>query len=630
MSEEFKQNEKKVEESEKKYRDLVNNLTDINLEVNVNGIVTYVSPQCYNIMGYQPMELLGKNALNYIHPEDVLKIAEAMKLALQTSERISVPKYKLLHKNGNIIYASAKGKYVKTNESERFIVTIQDITSQILVEQKLKESEEKYRSLIDNLTDIILELDINGTITYISPQCYNIVGYQQNELVGKKALKYIHPKDVLKLVESMKNARDTKKLIAAPDFKLIHKNGNIVYSSARGKHVITNGMDRYIVTLRDITTKKKIELKLKESEEKYRLISENANELILIVSETLNIEYVNKKPLLKIAGYSIDEVIGKRALNFLHLDDKEKSFKQFYEAFNKEGHGIVEAKVRHREGHYFHVEINGSLFHNEKGEPKGLLITRDITERKKAENLIIEEYKKLEELSQIKSELIMQASHELKTPLSSIYAASQILLQNYKETLDHKPLEFIEMIYRGSQKLRQLIENLLDVSKIESGKFNLNLQKENIIDFIHECCSDLQYWAEKKNINIKFELPEEVFVKIDKVRVEQVITNLLSNAIKFTPPNGNIYINLNVIDQWVEISIKDTGIGLVEKEKKLLFEKFGKIKRVIKDKDIDVEGSGLGLYISKRIVSLHQGMLLVKSDGRNKGSTFTIRLPLSK
>ena len=150
-------------------------------------------------------------------------------------------------------------------------------------------------------------------------------------------------------------------------------------------------------------------------------------------------------------GYSIEDIIGKRALNFIYPDDREETLKKFQEAFEKEGQGTFEARLKHKKGHYIYIEINGRLFFNEDGEPKALLIARDITDRKKTENFIVEENKKLLELSEVKSELIMRASHELKTPLSSIYAASQILLKNFKDEFGEKALEFIEMIYRGEK-----------------------------------------------------------------------------------------------------------------------------------------------------------------------------------
>jgi PAS domain S-box-containing protein len=623
-----KRNDKQLIDSEEKYRNLINNVTDIILELDLKGYVNYVSPQCYNIMGYHPIELIGKKALSFIHSEDVLKIAEAMREAVQTKELISVPRYKLLHKNGDIIFASAIGRYVNTNGTERFIVTIRDITVQTRIEQKLKESEEKYRSLINNLTDIILELDIKGTLTYISPQCSNIIGYHPTELVGKTGLKFLHPEDISKVAESMINARNTKELITAPDFRLLHKNGNTIFASARGRHVITDGMDRYIVTLRDISATTKIEQKLRESEEKYRLISENANDLISIFNEQLQFEYINQKSFLNILGYKCDELIGMDGLNFIHPDDSKRVLNEFLQS-DKKSEGSIEARVKHKNGHYLTIETNGKQFTDKDGNRKIIVIARDITERKKAENIILAENKKLSELSEIKSELVMRASHEFKTPLSSIYAASQILLNRYREDFDPNALEFIEMIYRGSQKLRQLIENLLDVSKVESGKLNLNLYQENLVEVIFDCCNDLRYWIDKRNIIIKTELPKEVNIEIDRILILQVLTNLLSNAIKYTPLHGNVFINLNVKDQWVDLSIRDTGIGLTKEEMESLFQKFKKFPRISESLDLENEGSGLGLYISKEIIELHGGKIFVESEGRNKGSTFTLRLPRS-
>ncbi|NVM34654.1 MAG: PAS domain-containing sensor histidine kinase, partial [Candidatus Lokiarchaeota archaeon] len=372
--------------------------------------------------------------------------------------------------------------------------------------------------------------------------------------------------------------------------------------------------------------RKKAEQKLKESEEKYRLISENANDLISIFNEDLQFEYINKKPFSKLLGYNYNELIGKNGLDIIHPDDHEKVINEC-KVVSKNGEGLIEARVKHKLGHYITTETNGTLFIDSEGKRKISVITRDITERKKDEKVKIEEYKKLEELSQIKSESIMIASHELKTPLSSIYAASQILLENFKEQLGEEVLSFLEIIYRGSQKLRQLIENMLDASRLESDDLKLNLNDENLVEIINDGIKDLKLWADKKKLNIKADLTEQYILEVDRIRIEQVIINLLSNAIKYTPPNGNILLSLNDREKYVEISIKDTGIGLTKKEKEQLFQKFGKIERFLKQLDIDTEGTGLGLYISKEIVELHKGKIIVKSQGRNKGSTFIIRLP---
>jgi signal transduction histidine kinase len=253
-------------------------------------------------------------------------------------------------------------------------------------------------------------------------------------------------------------------------------------------------------------------------------------------------------------------------------------------------------------------------------------IAQDITDKKKAENLIIEENKRLLELNKMKTELISRVSHELKTPITSIFGGTQILLEVYKNQTCSEALEFIELINRGGKRLKILIENLLDASRIESEKLQLNLQKENIAEIIKNCVSDNRYLANKRNMIVELNMPEVVSIEIDKMRIEQVITNLLSNAIKNTPKKGIIKITLEEKSEGVYFKIEDTGIGLTKEEMQNLFLKFGKIERYGQKMDIDIEGSGLGLYISKEIIDMHGGHIWVESAGRNKGSTFYFKL----
>lgn len=175
--------------------------------------------------------------------------------------------------------------------------------------------------------------------------------------------------------------------------------------------------------------------------------------------------------------------------------------------------------------------------------------------------------------------------------------------------------------------MKQLIEDLLEMSRLESGKLELELQNEDMVQLIKECINDLEYLAKNRELNVHFDHPNSVFLEIDRLRIEQVIINILFNSIKFTPPGGEVDIKLTENDEWIEISIRDTGVGLTKKEQNLLFQKFSKIERKGINFNIDSDGSGLGLYISKEIVELHKGMILVNSKGRSRGSTFTIKLP---
>jgi len=231
-------------------------------------------------------------------------------------------------------------------------------------------------------------------------------------------------------------------------------------------------------------------------------------------------------------------------------------------------------------------------------------------------------------IEKIEDDILIRASHELKTPLISIYNISQILLKAYSDQMSERVLEYVKIIQKKGQKLTNLIENLLDISSLRSGKMNLKLQAVDICEIIRECKKDIIDIAKIRDINIHLDLPQELYLKVDKIKFELIITNLLTNALKCTPPKGNIFINLLKSANFVDIYVKDTGVGINENEKKVLFQKFRKIKRNCIELNISSEGSGLGLYLIKQFVELHGGNIRLESEGRNKGSVFIIKLPI--
>jgi two-component system phosphate regulon sensor histidine kinase PhoR len=256
-------------------------------------------------------------------------------------------------------------------------------------------------------------------------------------------------------------------------------------------------------------------------------------------------------------------------------------------------------------------------------------VINDITEQKTADLLIEEEILKLKELDQIRKDLISRVSHELKTPLVSVCGAAELLLDSFIDEFKEDTKELIEMIEKGGKRLKYLVDNLVDITRIEYKKFKLKKDLNDFNQIIRDCTRELMYLIKKRKLNLEFDLMDGLFLKIDKVRIEQVILNLLSNAIKNTPPTGKIIVkSLNKNDS-VELSIRDTGIGLTKEEMDKLFIRFGKIERYGDGLEyIDIQGTGLGLYISKEIIDLHEGQIWVESEGKDKGSTFTIKLPI--
>ncbi|MFX1273582.1 MAG: sensor histidine kinase [Promethearchaeota archaeon] len=240
------------------------------------------------------------------------------------------------------------------------------------------------------------------------------------------------------------------------------------------------------------------------------------------------------------------------------------------------------------------------------------------------------EFEKLKRLEEIRKEFIDIAAHELKSPLTSVHGAAQLLKKIYKDKMKDDPnfMELIQIINNGCDRLQNLSLNLLDFSRMESNIENLNKENQDLVELIQNCVSSMKYLLEKKKQRLELTLPKNLYIIIDKVKIERVIMNLLSNAIKFTPLEGEISIKLESNRTYTEFSITDTGIGIEIKNINKLFKKFSRIiceKRM----NIDREGTGLGLYLSKGIIDLHGGKIWVHSNGKDQGSTFYFTLPLN-
>jgi signal transduction histidine kinase len=224
---------------------------------------------------------------------------------------------------------------------------------------------------------------------------------------------------------------------------------------------------------------------------------------------------------------------------------------------------------------------------------------------------------------------MVRVSHELKTPLFLISGGIEYLFNVLSDSLNSKTMDVLKSIERATGRLQDLIENLLTATKIDYKKFVLD---KSIIDFtkvIRNCIKELNYLINERNLILSLELPDELRIELDKLRIHQVITNLLLNSVKNTPPNGKISISLRNKEDWAELRVKDSGIGITQQEKEKLFTRFGKIERQGEDFEyLNIQGSGLGLYLSKVIVNMHGGEIWVESEGRNKGSTFIINLPI--
>ncbi len=235
-------------------------------------------------------------------------------------------------------------------------------------------------------------------------------------------------------------------------------------------------------------------------------------------------------------------------------------------------------------------------------------------------------YKEVEKLSSAKSEFISIASHQIRTPLTAIKGYISMILEGYYGKLVDKVKTPLENVYNSNEKLIKLVNDLLSISRIESGKVELELEECLIEEIVMRVINDLKITAEKKKLYLKLEKPTESLPKttLDKNKIRQVILNLVDNAIKYTQ-KGGIMVNIKTIDSKFQITIKDTGGGMSKKD---LAKLFGSFSRGVIGSQSHPEGAGLGLYIAKHFVEMHSGRIWAESDGIDKGSTFFIELPI--
>ena len=523
-------------------------------------------------------------------------------------------------------YILANYGYVNPN---LVIEHAEDITEIKQTEEKFRDSELKYRNMINNLDVGFYQVTIDGKMINHNRAHNIIMGYDPNEtLVGKNVKIFWqdpNQRDIY-LAETLEKgyARNYECHAITKGGKkiVVELNSHLIYDK-EGNPIQIDG------TFKDITEKYVLSQKLKQSEEKFRHLYENTPLSIVLINSRGIIVDCNKT-IEQITGYNKDEIIGKKffELNIIHPESASNVLSLFKQFIRGESIHRIDFRLFKKDKEIIWINLQASLIEIGK-EFYVQAIFSDITGAKEAEFLINEEVKKLKELDKIRKNLISRVSHELKTPLVSIMGGSELLQNLYKDKFEEEQLELLRMIAKGGKRLKILIDSLIDISKIEYEKFRLHKELEDLSEIVKDCVKELSYLFKERNVNLGLSIPESLIINLDKIRIEQVIINLLSNAIKNTRPNGRVEIVLQKKNASAVLVVSDDGIGLTKDEMDVLFTRFGKIERYGEGFEyLDIQGTGLGLFISKEIVELHEGEIRAESDGRNRGSRFIVKLPV--
>ena len=618
---------KELRESKEKYSNLFHHSNDAIFLHDLEGNIIDANQKVLEQFGYTRSEII-KIKIQKLHPIEEL---ESSKRAFEEISKKGVIRFEISFKkkNGEIFLAEVSSSLINIGGKKVIQGIVRDITERKLAEQKLKDSEEKHRNMINNLDLGFYQLSWDGILLNHNPAFSKILGFDPSEnLINKNVHDFWQkPEERIAYLDELKKLGYVKNYLVHAKKKngekiVLHLNSHIL-EKRKGNPNIIQGL------ITDITEKFKLEQKLKESEERYRNLFESMPFSIALLDQRGRVVYCNPASE-KLLGYSMEDLIGEEFsnLSIIHPQYLPLIMKRFKKVIKGENLSPIDIKVYKKNGNLTWINYQTSIV-NLGNESLLQVIINDISEKKKAELLIIEEVKKLKELDQIRKDLISRVSHELKTPLVSVCGGSELLLQLYKPNLDSDVLELLELIEKGGKRLKYLVDNLLDITRIEYNKLKLNKKLNDLSKIVKDCAKELLYLARDRELNLDLKLVDNLFLEIDKIRLEQVIINLLSNAIKNTPPKGKVEIVLQKKEDWAEISVIDTGIGLTKGEMHILFTRFGKIERYGEGLEyIDIQGSGLGLYISKEIVDLHGGQIRAESAGRYKGSTFIVKLPI--
>ena len=629
---ERKQLEKDLLESEEKHRDIINNLIDILLEIDLQGIVTYVSPQCYNILGYQPNELIGKNTIDFIHPEDIPIIAEAIGKALKTKETEAIGKalknketeaigkalknketlfifdYRLMHKNGNIIYVSARGKSINSNGKEKFIATIRDITEKKKAEQYLIESEEKFKLLSDQsfLGIAILQDDI---VKYVNQAAANMYGDSVEDIMNwqpQEFVKCIHPEDLSFVLEQARKKQiGEKDVIPNYNIRLITKAGEIKWIELFAKSLLYENKPADFVSMIDITERKKIELELKESNERYSTFVKNYSGIAFRADKN-SIPIFFHGAVKEITGYTEQEFVeGKLPWFKLNHPDDMPSEEIMYKMINTPDYAIQrEYRIIRKDGQLRWVFESTQNIFDEEGKFIGVQGTiNDITDLRRVEEALRESEGIMRSILENSPDYIMMIDKEgliqfINRPLPGMKLSEfqykkifSVIGKNWHEILRDR---ISEIFKRGKAKsVKFKIQNSSRLSAVYEARFGA-LKRDWEIYGVIMICTDISNRdkierelkeSEEKNRNIINNIPD-IVLETDMQGIVTYISPQCYDIIGYLPDE---LIGKNCIDfihpEDISILTEAWGITIQTKEtvtvaKYRLFHKNGDVINV--------------------------------------------------
>jgi PAS domain S-box-containing protein len=594
----------------------------------------YISPQLYQIFGYT--ETTFPKSIEAI--KQLLKTEETELLELEVIDAIKKQKANFefetiaKHKTGKYIWL--RGNLSLTYDEHGNVTknsgSVADITTEKTFELRIRRQEEHYQRLVNGLKEVVFETDKEGKITFLNNSWKTLIGKTIKASTGKKLASFINKNHVDVFEEAIEQIRNKQSWPGRLELQIIKdKNPYWVELWMRGMYDSDYELTGISGSIFDINSKKIATEKLRESEERYRLISENTKDIVCLHDKDSNYVYISPS-MYDTLGYPTRALLGQPAWTCIHPKDIKLLKQTFKQLVSGKQPGFIRYRVKHRKGHYVWVETIANIQQQPQDSETQLLIqtsTRDINHQKKAEEEIIKALEKERHLVELRTNLINMISHEFRTPLTSIKSSSDLVLKylptlkksNTKERLN----THFERIRVQVNRINELISGVLLLGGIDTDKVKFSPESLDLKTFIDTFF--VEYYEthtdDDRKVEVAFE-GKQRGVEVDKLLLTHILRNLISNALKYSKGSKNPELNIKFERKNVVFIIKDYGIGIAEKDIQNLFQSFYR-----GDNALTIPGTGLGLVIVKQFIDMHNGDITLESR-LNKGTIIQVTLPI--
>lgn len=500
-------------------------------------------------------------------------------------------------------------------------------------ERLVSESEKRFRAVVEDQTDMICRFKPNGVLTFVNDAFCRFHCKPLHELIGRNFFTNILSAEDAAVPLSYVNSLPKEEPVVSFDHRLRSPENIVVWHQYRIRRLFSESGEttEFQAVIQDITPRKQSEEALRASEEKFRSLIDHIPDVVWTANASREMQYIggNAEKVLGFSSSELSEQGNRLWLERIHPDDLQQVNEAFLALFVKKEKFDVEYRFRRKDDQWIWLHDRAFTTRMRKGEMCADGIFLDITNRRQAE-AALQRAKELAEAANLaKSQFLANMSHELRTPLNAIIGFSEVLTDQLFGPLNDKQLKYSNNIVSSGRHLLQVINDILDLAKIESGRAELLRSSFEVTKALQEVNTIVRTLANKKGVNLEFHvragLPP---LFADEGKLKQVLYNLLSNAIKFTPEAGKVTLTAGRSGSGdsIQISVADTGIGIKPEDHERVFHEF---EQVDSSYGRHQQGTGLGLALTRRLVEMHGGEIHLESEGiEGKGSVFTFVIPI--